>query len=117
MIGIFWKRFGTPLKGAASGTEHEIRLAHTAWKAKGRQQVMLYFSQQPYNPRSREELEQWGKVLDFREEFQKEGLLWTYQGPQEFEALLRRHVTDFLIEACKPDEPTSPSGTLDADAE
>ena len=117
LIGIFWKRFGTPLKGAASGTEHEIRLAHAAWKAKGRLQVMLYLSQQPYTPRSREELEQWGKVLDFKAEFQGEGLLWPYEDPQRFEALLRRHVTDFLIEACKPDEPASPSGALDADAD
>jgi len=115
LIGIFWKRFGTPLKGAASGTEHEIRLAHATRKAQDRPQIMLYFSQQPYTPRSREELKQWGKVLDFKKEFQKEGLLWTYQGPQAFAALLRRHVTDFLIDICRPDKPTAPN-TLDADA-
>ena len=27
LVGIFWKRFGTPTKKALSGTEHEIRTA------------------------------------------------------------------------------------------
>jgi hypothetical protein len=27
VIGIFWKRFGTPTSNAASGTEHELRRA------------------------------------------------------------------------------------------
>ncbi len=32
LIGIFWKRFGTPTKDARSGAEHEIREAYEAWK-------------------------------------------------------------------------------------
>jgi hypothetical protein len=114
LIGIFWKRFGTPLKGAASGTEHEIRLAHEAWRAKQRPQVMLYFSQQPYSPR-REEVEQWGKVLDFKEEFQDVGLLWSYPGPESFEAQFRQHATNFLLNFGKS-APSNPAGTPDADA-
>jgi len=43
LIGVFWKRFGTPTGDAGSGTEHEIRQAVEAWKAKGSPQVMLYF--------------------------------------------------------------------------
>ena len=27
LLAIFWKRFGTPAKGALSGAEHEIRTA------------------------------------------------------------------------------------------
>ncbi len=105
LVGIFWKRFGTPTGDAASGTEHEIRLAHAAWRAKRRPQIMLYFSQQPYNLRSREECEQLAKVLDFKEEFQKAGLLWSYCGANDFEVLLRRHVTAFLIDDYKDDRP------------
>jgi len=30
LIGIFWKRFGTPTADSLSGTEHEIRLAFEA---------------------------------------------------------------------------------------
>ena len=113
LIGIFWKRFGTPLKGAASGTEHEIRLAHEAWRAKQRPQVMLYFNQQPYSPQSQDELDQWGKVLAFKKEFQDAGLLWPYRGAGKFEALLRRHATDFLRNLYTS-APPAPSGTADA---
>ncbi|HEX2245653.1 MAG TPA: DUF4062 domain-containing protein [Gammaproteobacteria bacterium] len=38
LIGIFWKRFGTPVKDAGSGTEHEFLRAYEAWRAKGRPQ-------------------------------------------------------------------------------
>ena len=36
VIGIFWKRFGTPTADAASGTEHELRRAWAAWREHGR---------------------------------------------------------------------------------
>ncbi len=49
LIGIFWKRFGTPTKGTQSSTEHEILTAYKAWKKKGRPQVMVYFNQKPAN--------------------------------------------------------------------
>ena len=32
LIGIFWKRFGTPVQDANSGTEHEFRRAYEAWQ-------------------------------------------------------------------------------------
>src|SRR5262245_47505909 len=46
LVGIFWKRFGTPMSDAGSGTEHEINLAYDGWKKSGgaRPQIMLYFS-------------------------------------------------------------------------
>jgi hypothetical protein len=59
---------------------------------------MLYFSQQPYNPRSQEELDQWGRVLAFKKEFEKAGLIWSYRGPARFEGLLRQHATRFLLD-------------------
>src|SRR5437016_10654475 len=31
LIGIFWRRFGTPIADAKSGTEHEFRKAYEAW--------------------------------------------------------------------------------------
>lgn len=33
VIGIFWKRFGTPTGDADSGTEHELRRAWAAWRS------------------------------------------------------------------------------------
>lgn len=73
-IGVFWKRFGTPVPDAGSGTEHEIRKAYAAWQDKERPQVMMYFNQAPYFPQSSEEAKQQLKVLKFREAFPKEGL-------------------------------------------
>jgi hypothetical protein len=73
LIGIFWKRFGTPTGAAQSGTEHEFRTAYRAWKAHGRPHIMIYFNGAPYAPKNREEIEQWGKVLDFQGRFPKEG--------------------------------------------
>lgn len=46
LIGIFWKRFGTPTNGADSGTEHEILLAYDVWKKKKQPHIMVYFNQQ-----------------------------------------------------------------------
>jgi hypothetical protein len=127
LLGIFWKRFGTPVTDALSGTEHEIRLAHEAWKSTGRPQLMIYFKQEPYTPQSRAEIEQWGRVLHFRETFPKEGLWWAYSTAAEFQNLVRRHLSNLLRtllpirattgshESC-PDPrgstPPSPSGLL-----
>jgi Stage II sporulation protein E (SpoIIE)/NACHT domain len=96
LIGIFWKRFGSPTKYAASGTEHEFRTAYGAWQAKQRPQVMMYFSQKPHTPQSKEETDQWGKVLEFRKSFPQEGLWWPYKSSSSFTNLLRRHLSNFI---------------------
>jgi hypothetical protein len=38
LIGIFWKLFGTPVKDARSGTEHEFCLAYESWQQQRRPQ-------------------------------------------------------------------------------
>ena len=35
VVGVFWKRFGTPTGDADSGTEHELRRAWAAWRSRG----------------------------------------------------------------------------------
>src|SRR5262245_46946114 len=96
LIGIFWKRFGTPVIDAQSGTEHEFRSGYEAWKRAGRPHIMVYFNQQAYSPKTREETDQWGQVLDFQRNFPKEGLWWPYRGRTQFERLVRNHLTQFL---------------------
>jgi Sulfatase-modifying factor enzyme 1/Domain of unknown function (DUF4062) len=102
LIGIFWKRFGTPVRDAKSGTEHEFRRAYEAWQQHGRPQIMMYFNQRAYTPKSRAEVEQWGQVLAFRENFPKEGLWWPYRGKVEFERLVRSHLTQFIRQQTAP---------------
>ncbi|MFL5626421.1 MAG: site-specific integrase [Ktedonobacteraceae bacterium] len=103
LIGIFWKRFGTPTADAKSGTEHEFRKAYEAWKRNKRPQIMIYFNQKPYTPTSRAEIDQWGQVLDFKSDFPQEGLWCTYNSKIEFEKLLRQHLTQFIRRISKTD--------------
>jgi hypothetical protein len=51
LLGIFWKRFGTPTKEAGSGTEHEFLRAYAAWQQHGRPQIMVYFNRKQRCPR------------------------------------------------------------------
>ena len=96
LVGIFWKRFGSPTKDAASGTAHEFALAYEAWKQKRRPQVMVYFNQKPYAPKSEAETDQWGQVLKFQKAFPEEGLWWGYRGATRFRDLIRTHLTSYI---------------------
>jgi len=95
-IGIFWRRFGSTTANGKTGTEHEIALAHEAYRKNNRPQIMVYFNQKAYAPKSVEEINQWRKVLRFRRAFPKEGLWWAYKGPSDFEKQLRIHITNFI---------------------
>jgi hypothetical protein len=43
LIGIFWKRFGSPTQDGKTATEHEFNKAYEACKQYKRPQIMLYF--------------------------------------------------------------------------
>lgn len=101
LVGIFWKRFGTPTLGVGSGTEHEIRIAREAWLEDGSPHIMLYFNKEPYSPESPQELEQWLRVLEFRGIASEWGLWWPYHGPADFERLFREHLTQVVRRLAK----------------
>ena len=96
LIGIFWKRFGTPTAEGKTGTEHEFNLAHEAWEDKGSPQIFVYFNEKAYTPKSKAETEQWGQLLEFKEKFPKDGLWWPYNGKAKFEKLVRNHLTNYI---------------------
>lgn len=96
LIGIFWKRFGSPTMGVSSGTEHEIRTAYEACRQNGRPHIMVYFNKKPYTPGSKEETDQWGQVLEFQRQFPKEVMWWNYNGKTQFEKLARQHLTKVI---------------------
>jgi hypothetical protein len=60
LIGLFWKRFGTPVYDASSGTAHEFQRAYEAWHQRRRPHIMMYFNQKAYTPKTKAEAEQWG---------------------------------------------------------
>jgi tetratricopeptide (TPR) repeat protein len=92
LIGIFWKRLGPPVLDANSGPEHEFQIAYESWQRTGRPQIMIYFNQQAYSPKSKAELDEWSRVLEFQEKFPKEGMKWPYKGKSEFGKLVRKHL-------------------------
>lgn len=114
LICIFWKRFGTPTKDSASGTEHEFRLGYESWKVREHPRIMLYFSQQPYTPRTSEEAMQWANVLQFKETVPSEGLWWSYDDPGDFEKIVRMHLANLIrVWHQSHQEQVSDSGSSD----
>ena len=97
VVGIFWRRFGTPTSKASSGTEHELRRAWAAWKKLGRPDVMLYFCHREHTPRTSDELEQWKRVLHFKELLPSEQLHWQYVEVEDFERHVRGHLTKKVL--------------------
>ncbi|MEA2137754.1 MAG: hypothetical protein QOG56_904 [Solirubrobacteraceae bacterium] len=102
VIGIFWKRFGTPVEGARSGTESELRLAWSSWLRKRRPEVMLYFCERGFFPGSQAELEQLQSVLAFRRGLPKQQLHWAFREVDEFERMLREHLIAFVTSTNDP---------------
>jgi hypothetical protein len=106
-VGIMWNRFGTPTKRAESGTEEEFNRAHAYWKQYGRPKIMFYFNRAPFSPSSEDELEQKRKVLAFKKELGDKGALyWEYNGADEFERLVRIHLTQ-VIRQWEPESKAS----------
>jgi tetratricopeptide (TPR) repeat protein len=97
VLGIFWKRFGTPTLDAASGTEHELRHAFSSWTERGRPQVMVYFCDRGYMPKDTAEAGQLQQVLSFREAMPIEQLWWRYVTVADFERAVRKHLTAFVL--------------------
>lgn len=95
-VGVFWKRFGTPTKDGTTGSEHEFNLALETWQKTQRPHIMVYFNQKAATPKTPEEADQWKQVLQFQQQFPKEGLWWPYKGKAQFEKLVRRHLTNWL---------------------
>lgn len=108
VVGVFWKRFGTPTTDADSGTEHELRHAWACWQEHGRPEVMVYFCQRPYFPKAADELAQWARVLAFRDALPDQQLWWAYETLGQFERLLREHLTRFLLSRIPLPEPRPP---------
>jgi hypothetical protein len=105
LIGIFWKRFGTPTSDGKTGTEHEFYKAYEAWKKNNRPQIMLYFNQKEYSPNTTTELEQHLAVLKFRDKLPKETFYRNYRGIDTFRDMVYDHLTNYIQDTYRPPEP------------
>lgn len=88
VIGIFWKRFGTPTLGAMSGTEHELRTARDLFGKSGKPDVLLYFKEEPFWPNTVEEVDQIRQVMELRNEFSQSSRYQVFRDIQTFKELL-----------------------------
>lgn len=106
LVGMMWKRFGTPTKRADSGTGEEFDRAYEYFKTYNRPKIMFYFRTTPFYTRDLRELSQFGKVVRFRKKLEKLGVyLWEYNEPLEFERRVREHlIKQVHVLAQKPEE-------------
>jgi hypothetical protein len=100
VIGILWKRFGTPIPqmGGETGTEHEIRAAIAAWRKSGKPEVVLCFNDALYRPKDLAELKQATAVMEFREEMRGCGLELAYEGADHFRDKIRDWLEKYLVD-------------------
>ena len=98
-VGIMWKRFGTPTGKAGSGTEEEFDVAYAQWKRKRtrKPEIMFYFRESKFYPKTAAETRQFAAVQAFREKVQAKALTWTYPSTARFSDVVRPH----LVEAAR----------------
>jgi hypothetical protein len=122
-VGIMWRRFGTPTAVAASGTEEEFRRAHQVW-SDGRRplQILFYFCNgHAPPPADVDEVEQLGRVVAFRTELTRHGLVWEYPDHAGFADVVRPHLVLVLGRMVNEGKSAaelvgpSPGGVPDAD--
>lgn len=94
LVGVFWRRLGTPVSDARSCKEHEIRKGIAAWKKNGTPQVMLYFKQSPVDPRGDEESKQMERLVAFKKELleAEKPLIWSYSDIVQFQDQVVNHL-------------------------
>jgi hypothetical protein len=80
-------------------------VVRAAWRDQGRPEVMVYFCTRAYSPKTSDELAQWQRVLDFPRQLPKEQLWWMYKTVRRFEALLREHLTRYVLERSPASRP------------
>jgi hypothetical protein len=84
LVGVMWKRFGTPTKHSNSGTGEEFELAYDYFTKYQRPKIMFYFRTAPFYTTNEKELSQFRKVVRFRKKLEKLGVLfWEYAQPLE----------------------------------
>lgn len=92
-IGIMWAHFGTPTRRSGSGTEEEFKKAYNRYKELGNLKIMFYFKDAPISP-SKIDIDQLSKIAEFKRELgDKGGFYWEFKSTEEFQALLRVHLS------------------------
>ena len=112
-IGLMWSRYGTETGRAGSGTEEEFNRALERHRQNpGSIGIMFYFKDAPLAP-SEIDLDQLRRVVRFREKLGSEGTLyWRFKTPEDFEQLLRIHLSRQLQEFKDVSDPRRATESL-----
>jgi hypothetical protein len=86
-VGIMWNRFGTPTKEAGSGTEHEFNKAYESRVSRGRPDLMFFFKTLPFYPGNIQEIEEFRKVLEFKDRIKQLGIYKEYGSADQFRTI------------------------------
>lgn len=108
LIALMGQRFGTPSGQFESGTEEEYNWALTSFVERGFPDVKWFF-RDPDNltlscvpTEARTAIEQWEKVLAFREKVERSSLSKRFRDLQEFRNLFRRDLSHWLNNTARP---------------
>jgi hypothetical protein len=80
-VGILATRFGS---AETSGRQQEFETAIRLSYEVGKPRIMLYFKEEPFFPRSEHELDEFRKILDFRQRIRSKLLYATFVSLEDF---------------------------------
>lgn len=93
-VGIMWCQYGTPTGRVGSGTVEEFNRAKARYDSDPNSiQLMVYFKDEPVPP-SKLDPTQLAMINEFRRSLGQGGVLyWSFSGMEQFEKLVRLHLT------------------------
>lgn len=118
LVGVMWRRFGSPTKRAKSGTGEEFERAYNLFRKHGRPKIMFYFRTTPFYTTDLREITQFRKVVGFRKALEELGVLyWTYDTPLQFERNVREHLIRQILSVAEVVVPSEGEKTREVSRE
>lgn len=111
-VGIFWKRYGTPVgKGSQGGTAMEFA---RALRQRDRISILTYFRKLPASdPKGQEAREQRDQLALFKKRLHEEHVQWTsYRNPQDFEKRISGDLMEAALKLILSGEPRKTADLL-----
>jgi TIR domain/Domain of unknown function (DUF4062) len=96
---ILGASLGTGRPGSGSGTEEEFQTIRKSWELFGRPQILCYVKTAPVKLESIEQLEQFRRVLEFRDRLKSGGLVHEFESLDDLERAVRIHFKNVIVSA------------------
>ncbi|MFZ2640467.1 MAG: hypothetical protein WA117_05725 [Verrucomicrobiia bacterium] len=94
VVGLLWEKFGTPVEGARSGTEHEYRQVYDLFSKRGQPDLLLYF--RPPSPTA--DAAQLELINGFRREVQAKALTCSYDSVENLRQQVTKHLRHKIVQ-------------------